>query len=93
MDGAWDVDSGGVGEDGGICFEGGEFFGVVDVFDEVSGVVGALVGVLGCDFVDLAHGDCLVIFLKIEKPIGLRTARWAFRRISGCVKCDSLRRY
>lgn len=51
VDLAFYVDSGGVREDGGVFFDCGEFFAVVDVFYEVAGVVLALGGVFWCDSV------------------------------------------
>ena len=39
------VDAGGVGKMGGVLGDGGQFLGVVDVLDEVAGVIGALVGI------------------------------------------------
>lgn len=55
------INPGGVGELGRVFLNGGEFFGVVDVLDEVAGIVGTLVGVVRCDvvFVGRDHGGIL----------------------------------
>ena len=56
------VDPGGIGEDGGVFFDGGELGGIVDVFDEIAGVVAALLGIFGRDavFVWRNHGRLLL---------------------------------
>ena len=51
MDGSLSVNACGVGENGRVFFHCLEFLGIIDILDEVTGVIGTLLGVFWCDFV------------------------------------------
>ena len=79
MNVAFDVDSGGVGKIGGIFLDGFDLGGVIDVLDEVSGVVGTLMGVFGSEslilFVEGRHGVESLVFEGPKKAACERDGR------------------